>query len=242
MTTPLAVRKLAHELDIDVLHGHGAKGGLYARLAGGRGKAWRSTRRMAACCIYQPGRRGTGLPPSRAQAAAAHRCDDLRERLCAGAPTGADRQAELPRPGDPQRADAGEFEPVPPAPDARDFVFIGEFREVKGIHFLLEALADVKAPDGRPATLCMAGGGPDCEAGQGPDRQARTHRPRRGCWGCSRRAELPRAMSPWCRRSPSPCPTSCSRHAAARAGDCATVSAASPRFSAQRRAASCRRR
>ena len=33
LTTPFAVRKLARQLDIDVLHGHGAKGGFYARLA-----------------------------------------------------------------------------------------------------------------------------------------------------------------------------------------------------------------
>lgn len=54
-----------------------------------------------------------------------------------------------------------EFEPISPAADAADFVFIGEFREVKGIGFLLEALAEVRAPGGRPATLAIAGGGPD---------------------------------------------------------------------------------
>ena len=32
LTTPRAVRKLAREHGIDMLHGHGAKGGLYARL------------------------------------------------------------------------------------------------------------------------------------------------------------------------------------------------------------------
>ena len=33
LVTPLAVRRLANSLQIDVLHGHGAKGGFYARLA-----------------------------------------------------------------------------------------------------------------------------------------------------------------------------------------------------------------
>ena len=56
-----------------------------------------------------------------------------------------------------------EFEPVTPREDARDFVFIGEFRELKGIHHLLEALVGLRAPDGRPATLAMAGGGADFE-------------------------------------------------------------------------------
>ena len=33
LTTPFAVRKLARSLEIEVIHGHGAKGGFYARLA-----------------------------------------------------------------------------------------------------------------------------------------------------------------------------------------------------------------
>ncbi|MDP3316965.1 MAG: glycosyltransferase family 4 protein, partial [Devosia sp.] len=57
-----------------------------------------------------------------------------------------------------------EFEPIIPAPDAADFVFIGEFRAVKGIDYLLDALAPLRAPNGRPATLVMAGGGPDLDA------------------------------------------------------------------------------
>src|SRR5690606_30641773 len=60
-----------------------------------------------------------------------------------------------------------EFEPVELLSDAADFVFIGEFRALKGIHVLLEALGPVRAPDGRPATLVMAGGGPEFEAFKG---------------------------------------------------------------------------
>jgi glycosyltransferase involved in cell wall biosynthesis len=57
-----------------------------------------------------------------------------------------------------------EFAPVPLDPDARDFVFIGEFRDVKGISYLLDALAGLVRPDGAPATLAMAGSGPDFAA------------------------------------------------------------------------------
>jgi len=53
-----------------------------------------------------------------------------------------------------------EFEPITPGPDAKDFVFIGEFRSLKGITPLIDALVEVRAPDGRPATLVMAGDGP----------------------------------------------------------------------------------
>jgi glycosyltransferase involved in cell wall biosynthesis len=59
-----------------------------------------------------------------------------------------------------------EFEPVPLDPDAKDFVFIGEFRDVKGIPVLIEALGALRRPDGRPASIAMAGGGPDFELWQ----------------------------------------------------------------------------
>lgn len=57
-----------------------------------------------------------------------------------------------------------EFEAVTPARDAADFVFIGELRLLKGIDLLVDALADLKRPDGVPATLVMAGDGPDAES------------------------------------------------------------------------------
>ena len=56
-----------------------------------------------------------------------------------------------------------DFEPLDLAPDAADFVFIGEFRKLKGIGVLLEALEGVRTADGRPATLVMAGDGPDAD-------------------------------------------------------------------------------
>ena len=57
-----------------------------------------------------------------------------------------------------------ELEPLTPDLDARDFVFVGEFRGAKGIGYLVDALAAAKAPDGRPATLAMAGSGPELES------------------------------------------------------------------------------
>ena len=54
-----------------------------------------------------------------------------------------------------------EFVPVPPDADAADFVFVGELRDLKGIHVLVDALAGVTRPDGAPARLLLAGDGPD---------------------------------------------------------------------------------
>lgn len=163
LTTPLEIRRLADRLDIDVLHGHGAKGGLYARL--GRIGA---KHRVA---LYTPHGGVLNYKPG-SLAGTAFRAI---ERVLVGA-----TDAIIFESAFAQRAFAeqitepsclapvihnglmpGEFEPIVPDPDAADFVFIGEFREVKGISFLLDALADLRAPDGRQATLVMAGGGPD---------------------------------------------------------------------------------
>lgn len=164
-TTPVAVRRLAGALEVDVLHGHGAKGGLQARL--GRLGA---KRRVA---IYTPHggvlhfspRSPNGvlfqtlerilLPGTDAVIFESAFAREVFHRLI-GAP-------KCPDPVIHNGLTAAEFEPVAPSEDVRDFVFIGEFRELKGIRYLLEALVEVQAPDGRPATLAMAGAGPDFE-------------------------------------------------------------------------------
>lgn len=166
LTTPFKVRHLADELAIDVLHGHGAKGGFNARLAriGARQRV----------SLYTPHGGVLNYQP----ASAAGRLFRLIERALVGATdaivfeSGFAQAAfaeQIGRPSCPAPVIhngllPGEFEPIIPGPEAADFVFIGELRAVKGITYLLDALAEVRAPDGRPATLVMAGGGPDLEA------------------------------------------------------------------------------
>ncbi|OEO28453.1 hypothetical protein VW23_004880 [Devosia insulae DS-56] len=166
LTTPLRVRRLADALQIDVLHGHGAKGGLNARLAriGARQRVSLYTPH-GGVLNYRPG-------------SPAGQLFRLIERALLGATDAivfesafAQRTyaAQIGKPSCPgpvihNGLMPSEFEPIVPGPEAADFVFIGEFRAVKGITFLLDALVDVRAPDGRPATLVMAGGGPDLDA------------------------------------------------------------------------------
>lgn len=166
VTTPGRVRRLADELRIDVLHGHGAKGGLLARLA-----RIGSRRRVA---LYTPHGGVLNYRPG-SPAGTAFR---LIERALMGVTDGFifesafARAAYIEQIGTPRAPHPvvhnglapPEFEPIVPGPDAADFVFIGEFRPVKGITFLLDALAQVKRRDGVPASLVMAGGGPDFEA------------------------------------------------------------------------------
>lgn len=163
ITTPLRIRRLARSLDVSVLHGHGAKGGFSARLAG-----W-GQRDMAR--LYTP--HGGALhydpkKPSGALFMAIERgllrvTDALifesahAQRLFAEKVARPDCLQTVIHNG----LAPSEFDPVLPAPDAADFVFIGELRLLKGIDLLIEALAPLARPDGTPATLVMAGDGPD---------------------------------------------------------------------------------
>lgn len=166
LTTPLAVRRLAAALGIEVLHGHGAKGGLQARLGrfGERqrvalytphGGVLHFTPRSPSGLLFQNFERLL-LPLTDAVIFESAFARDAFHRLIGG--------PYCPDPVIHNGLGEQDFEPVEVAADAADFVFIGEFRMLKGIGVLLEALAEVRAADGRPATLVMAGDGPDAAA------------------------------------------------------------------------------
>jgi glycosyltransferase involved in cell wall biosynthesis len=159
---PFAVRRLVRALDIDILHGHGAKGGFYARLAqlgGGKGPA-----------LYTP--HGGILHFSRSSPSG--RTFHLLERglmartgaiifesaYAQATYTALIGPATCPTEIIHNGLAPEEFKPVAPAADAADFVFIGELRDLKGIFVLVRALATVVRKDGAPATLVMAGDGP----------------------------------------------------------------------------------
>lgn len=165
VTTPFQVRALAGKLDIDVLHGHGSKGGVNARLArlGRRDRVALNTPH-GGVLNYKPGtmvgdvfRRIERMIGSITDAyifESAYAEQRFHELI--GVPPCA--EAVIHNGLAPE-----EFEPLGPDPDARDFVFVGEFRSAKGIGYLIDALKDTAAPDGRPATLAMAGSGPELE-------------------------------------------------------------------------------
>jgi glycosyltransferase involved in cell wall biosynthesis len=166
LTAPFGVRRLAEALDIQVLHGHGAKGGLNAR--------WARLGARNRIALYTP----HGGVLNYKVGSPVGQLFRLFEKATIGLTDGFIFESAfaqkayfrmIARPNQPtpiihNGLAPEEFEPIVPGPDAKDFVFIGEFRDVKGIPYMLDALAEVRAPDGRPATLVMAGDGPDMAA------------------------------------------------------------------------------
>ncbi|RDE08961.1 glycosyltransferase family 4 protein [Pelagibacterium lacus] len=162
-TTPLKIRRLARELDVSILHGHGAKGGFCARMA----RLGKSDPKA----LYTPHGGALHFDPRSLQG----RLFMQIERLLLPASDAvvfesayakdvfADKVAvpRCPAPVIHNGLAPAEFEPVIPTDDAADFVYVGELRMLKGIDLLVEALAPLAAADGRPATLVMAGDGPD---------------------------------------------------------------------------------
>lgn len=155
--------RLARSLKLDVLHGHGAKAGVFVRLKGKSKKAIR---------VYTPHGGSLHYPPetlkgnvyARLERALMNRTElflfesafarDTYERVV-GKPTGMVRCVF-------NGVTASEFEPVAVADDATDIVYVGEFREIKGADLLIQAVARLRA-DGKPVTLTLAGDGEETE-------------------------------------------------------------------------------
>jgi glycosyltransferase involved in cell wall biosynthesis len=151
-----AVMDIAKQWSPDVLHGHGAKGGVYARLAGYR-LGIRSFYTPHGGSLHHPASKpmqiiydGTEKILRRLGTGLCFVCNYERDRF--------DRMIGL-RGAAHLVAHNGlwddEFNPASPLPDATDFLFVGEMRDYKGVDILLQALA--KLPG---ATLTLVGDGP----------------------------------------------------------------------------------
>lgn len=153
------VARRVRETEADVLHGHGAKGGAYARLCGGR-----------AIRVYTP--HGGSLHYSRASPVGLLYLTleqvlmRRTELFLFESRYGRDVfTAKIGTPGSLVRVvhngvTAGEFAEIAPREDASSVVFVGELRMLKGVDVLLEALA-LLAREGKPATATIVGAGPD---------------------------------------------------------------------------------
>ncbi len=162
-----AVAARAAAVRADVLHGHGAKGGAYARLAvvetGGR-PLIRAYTPHGGSYNYRPGSLLHRLYMA-AEGVLARRTSVFlfeseyvasRHRAYVGVAGAVTRIVH-------NGIGEAEFVPVTPAADPFDLLYVGELREAKGLPVLLEALARLRA-QGRSLRLLMVGSGPDAEA------------------------------------------------------------------------------
>jgi glycosyltransferase involved in cell wall biosynthesis len=148
----------------DIVHGHGSKGGAFARLAATRGPNGQRT-------AYTPHGGSFNYCPG----TAAHALYMAAERLLAKRTDvflfeSAFIRARFHAWATPQQfcervvlngIGPDEFEPVAAAADAADFLYVGELRSAKGIDTLLEALAASARRLGRTPTAALVGSGPD---------------------------------------------------------------------------------
>jgi glycosyltransferase involved in cell wall biosynthesis len=158
--------KAIKKLHPDVLHGHGAKGGVYSRLFGSLLRVFRS--RVAR--LYSP--HGGSLHYDNnvlsgkifffVEGILAKLTDRILfvadyERLTFAEKIGPPKNAVVIYNG----LRPAEFEPVPPVPDAADFLYIGMMRDLKGADLFIDALAAASNATGRELSAVMVGAGDD---------------------------------------------------------------------------------
>ncbi|HYI89140.1 MAG TPA: glycosyltransferase family 4 protein [Beijerinckiaceae bacterium] len=158
----LAARRIARTLRADVLHGHGAKGGLYARLAlSRRGEAISAYTPHGGSFNYAPGTTRHALYMS-AERFMARRTDVFLFESdyiagCFRAGVGeTERVVRIVYNG----LAPAEFEPVRAAAEPFDLMQIGELRPGKGVDTLIDALALLRHERGARLTLLVVGSGP----------------------------------------------------------------------------------
>jgi glycosyltransferase involved in cell wall biosynthesis len=154
-------RRLA-DTDADIVHGHGAKGGAYARLADGRaarvytphgGSLHFSSRHLAGMVYLQLER---FLEPRTELFVFESAYAERMFRAQVADPSGAARTIY-------NGVSTAEFAPADPGPRPAELVFIGELRRIKGVDVLIEAMGRL-AQRGRPVRASLVGEGPDAEA------------------------------------------------------------------------------
>lgn len=159
----LELRRLVKDLKPHIVHGHGAKGGLYARLS-----AWGSD----AHAVYTP--HGGSLHfdwktmSGKAFLTAERRLIPLTAQFLFESQFSADGFKH--KIGDTQGREhvvfngLGEDEfaggLVSLDTPTHDFAFVGEMRAIKGVDIMLEALCQVRHPSGRALRVLMLGDGP----------------------------------------------------------------------------------
>jgi glycosyltransferase involved in cell wall biosynthesis len=155
------VSRRVTEVKADVVHGHGAKGGAYARLVMGNRRAVRAYTPHGGSLLFGhdtlAGKFYLGterlLMPfgDLFLFESTYSADIFRSKI--GNPRGLMRIVH-------NGVSRAEFEPVPARAEATDLIFLGELRTIKGIDVLIDAIAQMHG-QGRKVTASLVGDGPE---------------------------------------------------------------------------------
>jgi glycosyltransferase involved in cell wall biosynthesis len=154
------MRRIANS-KADVVHGHGAKGGAYVRVALNTKRAVRVYTPHGGSLHYDPRRLAGRLFLGTEKLLigrgdvyifeSAYSSDVFKQKI--GTPSTLSRVVY-------NGVNKAEFAPVELAPDASDLLFVGELRQLKGVDVLIEAVAKLRER-GRALTATLVGDGPD---------------------------------------------------------------------------------
>lgn len=159
--------RLIKRLRPDIVHGHGAKGGVYARLFGSLLRVFRS--RVAR--FYSPHGGSLHYDERTLTGRLFFTLEAVMSRFtdCLLFVSDYERQAYRKKVGEPPIPNRlvynglrpEEFEPVAAATDAADLLYIGMMRDLKGPDLFIDALARAERQLGRPLSAVMVGDGDD---------------------------------------------------------------------------------
>lgn len=161
--------KIIKSLRPDILHGHGAKGGVYSRMFGSFLRVFRS--RVAR--LYSPHGGSLHYDADTWTGRALFRIESFLERMSDHLlfVSGYELRTyteKIHAPRVPYSViynglQPQEFEPVSNNSDAADFLFIGMMRDLKGPDIFIEAFAKACRDSGKKLTAVMVGAGEDRE-------------------------------------------------------------------------------
>ena len=158
------VMRSVSQVNADVVHGHGAKGGAYARMAFNARRAVRAYTPHGGSLLfghdtlagkfYLATEKLLMLRGDLFLFESGYSADIFRQKI--GKPRGLVRVVH-------NGVSRNEFEPIAAQSDATDLVFMGEFRPVKGIDILVNAISQLRR-NGRVVTATLVGDGPERHA------------------------------------------------------------------------------
>ncbi len=162
-----AIFKHIWNLKPDVLHGHGAKGGAYARMVGAGMRLFRKN----VSRVYCPHGGSLHFSPKGLEGKIYFGLEWAQQFFTDSLIFVSDYEysayeAKVGRPRIPARIvynglNADEFEKITPADDPVDFLFIGMLRDLKGPDLFIKALQELSTHHKLEATAIIAGDGDD---------------------------------------------------------------------------------